>query len=87
MNKCFFIGKVLNEPCFDFLYLKNNISMCYFSLEIDNKTTIKIYGVDEIADYIYQKIYTGTYVCIEGIICSNNNDFSAQITYIETLKK
>ena len=87
MNKSFFIGKVVSEPIFDFFYLGSNISICHFYLELDEETTIRIYGVDEIADFIYQKIHIDQYVNIEGIVCNNEDDFSAKITDIEPLKK
>lgn len=87
MNKCFLIGKVVSEPIFDFFYLRSNISICHFFLELNEETIIKIYGVDEIADFIYQRIHINEYVSIEGIVCSNDDDFSAKITDIEPLKK
>lgn len=89
MNKCYFIGKVVSTPIFDFLYDSKYISICHFSLELNDKdkNVIKIYAVNELADYIYQKVDINKYICIEGILCSNIEDFSVQIINVELLKK
>lgn len=41
MNKCYLIGKIISEPIFEFFFMEDNISICYFFVEIQNKNKIK----------------------------------------------
>lgn len=68
MNKCWLMGKIVVEPDFDFLYMKRNISIAYFYIELRNKSIIKVFAYDDIADYIYQNLSINQEVIIEGKI-------------------
>ena len=64
MNRCFIVGKVINNPEFDFLYMEKRISISYFCLKLNDDNIIKIFGYDENADYIYRNIKSGETVII-----------------------
>ena len=86
MNKCFFIGKIISDPIFEFLYMNDNISICYFFLELIDKTVISIYATDVLADFIYQNLNINNFVSIEAVVCNNSvSIFSAKITQLKKL--
>ena len=68
MNLCIELGKIINEPQFDFLYKSKRISIAYFNMELINKSNIKVFAYDEKADYIYRRLRVGDSICIEGEI-------------------
>ena len=86
MNRCFLIGKVLNEPEFKFIYMKCNISIAYFYIKLKNGSVLKIYGYDDMADYIYRNIISGKIVTIEGELREEKRNIEVRINEIEKLK-
>lgn len=42
MNKCFLIGKVVSEPIFDFFFMKNDISICYFTITLTENNKVDV---------------------------------------------
>lgn len=50
--------------------LKNKISIATCKVELLNKSIVKIYGYDDIADYIYRNLKIYKYILIEGKIDS-----------------
>ena len=83
MNECYLIGKVVSQPIFEFLYNSQYISICYFTIELEKNIFVKVFALDRIADYIYQKININKYVCIEGKLCDNTKNFSVEISNIQ----
>lgn len=68
MNECYLIGKVVSQPIFEFLYNSQYISICYFTIELENNIFVKVFALDRIADYIYQKININKYVLKESYV-------------------
>lgn len=70
MNKCFVIGKIIEEPNFNFLFnKKKHISIVKFKFKIlSNLSIIKVKAFDEKADYIYRFYSKNDYVIVEGWI-------------------
>ncbi len=86
MNKCYFTGKVLNEPIFKFFFMGDNISISYFFILLENNCKIELFALNELADYIYQNIHSNQIVCIDGSLYNKlNNKFSVQINSIEII--
>lgn len=86
MNKCFIIGKVLNEPEFDFLYMDSKISISYFWIQLNNSNNIvKIFGYDENADYIYRCVKKGETLIIDGQIRCENKNIEIEANRIEKM--
>lgn len=83
MNKVFVIGEVVTLPTFDFIYMGLKISIAYFTIKLDSDIYLKVFGYDEIADLIYQKIQPKQIIMIEGSLCNNSENFSIEIDYIE----
>lgn len=47
MNECYLIGKVVSQPIFEFLYNSQYISICYFTIELENNIFVKVFALDE----------------------------------------
>jgi len=71
MNLCFLIGKVVSEIKFDFILNSKDISIARFSIELENKSVVVVKGYNEIADYCYKNLITGSIVVIQGSLNSN----------------
>lgn len=71
MNLCFFIGKVVSEIKFDFILNSKDSSIARFSIELENKSVVVVKGYNEIADYCYKNLITGSIVVIQGSLNSN----------------
>ena len=86
MNKCYLMGKVVNEPIFNFFFMEDNISICYFWLKLKNNSKIKVFALNELADYVYQNIRANQIILIDGCLDSKGNkDLSVQIKNIEII--
>ena len=51
-----------------------------FKMELENGSMVKVYGYDEIADFIYKKLQKNNSVLIEGSLDSNR-DIECKIIY------
>lgn len=87
MNKCFFMGQIKEEINFDFLYGSKYISIAYTKLELLDKNIIKIYGIDNIADYMYQNFEKNDYIIMEGKIRIINKQIEVEIYKIDKTNK
>lgn len=86
MNKCYLIGKVANDPIFKFFFMEDNVSICYFWIELKNNCKIKAFALNELADYVYQNIHSNQIILIDGCLdCTGNKDISIQIKDIEVI--
>lgn len=65
MNLCFFSGEIISDIKFEFVYnSKKHVSYLEFEIEIDDhneleKSVIKVYAFDNIADFVYQNYAKG----------------------------
>ncbi len=72
MNKCYLIGKVIGEPIFNFFFMEDNISICYFWINLEN-CNIKIFALNDLADCVYQNVQAGQILLVEGCLDSYEN--------------
>ena len=67
MNECFLMGTIIKKVEFEFLYCdKKHISIAKTEIELSNQSIIHIYGYDEMADKMLQKIKEKEKVLIYG---------------------
>ena len=71
ISLCFLIGKVVSEIKFDFILNSKDISISRFSIELENKSIVIVKGYNEIADYCYKNLITGSIVGVQGSLNSN----------------
>ena len=72
MNLCFFIGQIIEETKFNFIYNKKETSIAKNIIKLNNNSIIKLIGYDEIADFLYSKININDNVFIEGMLMEDN---------------
>lgn len=77
MNKCFLIGKVISEPIFDFFFMKNDISICYFTITLTENNKVDVFALNDIADFVYQNVSLNQLIMIDGTL---NSTKSGQIS-------
>lgn len=65
MNEVFIIAKV-KDINFEFMYDSKYISICIVKLQLQNKTKIKAYGYNEIADTMIQELKKEDIIFING---------------------
>ena len=82
MNLCFFIGQIIEETKFNFIYNKKETSIAKNIIKLNNNSIIKLIGYDEIADFLYSKININDNVFIEGMLMEDN---CIEIKYIRCL--
>ncbi len=88
MNIVILYGKIIDNINFEFIYnkysknskIKNKTSIVKFKMELENGSMVKVYGYDEIADFIYKKLQKNNSVLIEGSLDSNG-DIECKIIY------
>lgn len=88
MNIVILYGKIIDNIDFEFIYnkysknskIKNKTSIVKFKMELENGSMVKVYGYDEIADFIYKKLQKNNSVLIEGSLDSNG-DIECKIIY------
>ncbi len=68
MNLCFTIGKIVSNVEFNFLYNSKFTSIAKCKIMLNNKSVIKIFGYDDIADFLYSKIRKNNLVFIYGML-------------------
>ena len=84
MNSCAIMCKVLNLPNFDFLFMSKKTSIAFFWAELSNKSIVKVYGFDDVADDIFKNINENDVLLIDGVLrCVNN---TLEIEIVELLK-
>ena len=71
MNICFISGKIISDISFKFIVNGQNISICYFNIELSNKSIVKCLAYNEMADSCYFKVRNGDFVYIQGFLNSN----------------
>lgn len=67
MNKCFFIGKIINDIDFKFIVnSKKYYSISIFQIELNNKSIMTVKGYNEIADFCYKSLIKNNYIALYG---------------------
>ena len=84
MNKFYALGKILEEPKFDFLYNSAMTSITRFNFKLNNKSVIEAFGYDDIADYIIRELNKNDIIMIEGKL-RNYNKIKVEIEKIYKL--
>ena len=85
MNKCFFIGRILENIDLKFIKHKNKIknnSITLFKLQLLDKNYIKVKAYNEIADFCYRKLRKDDIVFLLGIL---EQDGLITIKYIKKI--
>ena len=77
MNRCFFIGKIIEISDYKFFY-NSKIHNAKISLKIqilvkkyEKKQIIILHGYDNIADHIYQNYTNNDIISVEGELMQN----------------
>ncbi len=80
MNLVIVFGKIVSNVEFKFIYnryssreLKDKTSIATCRIELLNKSIVKVYGYDKIADYMYRKLKVNDNMLIEGKLDSLGN--------------
>lgn len=68
MNKCFFMGFVINNIDFQFIINGKHDSIVQFSIVLFNGSIIKIIAFDKLADFCYRKLKMDCLICVEGYL-------------------
>lgn len=73
MNLVIVLGKIVSNVEFKFIYnrysskeLKDKTSIATCRIELLNKSIVKVYGYDNIADYMYRNLKVNDSILIEG---------------------
>ena len=73
MNLVIVLGKIASNVEFKFIYnrysskeLKDKTSIATCRIELLNKSIVKVYGYDNIADYMYRNLKVNDSILIEG---------------------
>ena len=74
MNICILMGKVIEEVDFKFIYNNNSISISNCKIQLMDKTQIKIYGLDEKADYMYKNLNINDIILVSGSIVNEGKN-------------
>lgn len=83
MNKCFFIGKLIEKENLKFILnkKKKHKSQIIGKMQLLDETIINIIGYDEMADYMYRNELE--YIYISGSLIEINNLFFVEIEEIK----
>ena len=80
MDLVIVFGKIVSNVEFKFIYnryssreLKDKTSIAICRIELLNKSIVKVYGYDKIADYMYRKLKVNGNMLIEGKLDSLGN--------------
>ena len=84
MNECFFIGNIITDIEFNFLYNSKHISIAKFEVYIGENQKITVKAYDEIADYVYSKLEKHNIVFLYGRI---NTKVEVILEYIKIIGK
>lgn len=66
MNIVFICGKIVSNIEFKFMIDKKHISIVTFSVELSNKSIVRVMAYDEMADKCYKELEKGNKVAITG---------------------
>ncbi|MBR2745013.1 MAG: hypothetical protein IKE01_06970 [Clostridia bacterium] len=85
MNKCFFIGQVIEVQKFKFILNKNIKHKSEIGLKIKllDKNCIRAVAYDGVADYVLRNIFCNSMVCVQGRMEQNKKILQVVIKYIE----
>ena len=99
MNLVIIAGKIIQKIDFKFIYdkyknKKNEVEIAYQEkykhtsiassmIELKNGSIVKIYGYDEVADFMYKNLYEADLVLIEGKINSNMSILVLEIFIVD----
>ena len=86
LNECCIIGKVIDNPELDFIYRGVNFSIAYFFVELSNSNIVKVFGYDEMADYIYKNVKENSIVCITGELRDKGKSIQIEIKEMDIMK-
>lgn len=83
MNKCFFIGKVIEKGDFRFILnkKKKHKSQITGKAQLLDETIINFIGYDEMADYIYRNEFE--YIYMSGSLIELNKNLFIEIEEIK----
>ncbi len=83
MNKCFFIGKMIEKENLKFILnkKKKHKSQITGKMQLLDETIVNFVGYDEMADYIYRNEFE--YIYISGSLIELNNLFYIEIEEIK----
>lgn len=85
MNKCFFIGKIIENIDLKFIKQQSKIkhnSITLFRVNLVDKNNIKVKAYDEIADFCYSKLKKYDKVFLLGIL---EQEGLVEIRYIKKI--
>ena len=82
MNICFISGKIVSDIKFKFIINSKNNSVCYFNVQLSNKTIITCLAYNEMADFCYSILKKGNFIYIQGFL---NSSYEIMIEYLELL--
>ena len=68
MNECFFIGKIISNINFEFIYKSKNIAITNFRMKLLDNNEIDVKAYNELADYCYSKLEINDIIFINGKI-------------------
>ena len=85
MNKCFFIGKMIEKNEFKFILNKKmkHKSQIKCKVELSNNSVIDVIAYDRTADYILRKDIN--FVLINGILEQLDNGIQVEVTELVNL--
>lgn len=85
MNKCFFIGKIIEKNEFKFILNKKmkHKSQIKCKMELSNNSVIDVIAYDRTADYILRKDIN--LVLIHGVLEQLENGIQVEITELTNL--
>ena len=66
MNLCFVRGKIISDVEFQFMIESKSNSICYFKLQLENKSEILVKGYNELADFCYRNLAKEDIVLLQG---------------------
>ena len=84
MNICFISGKIISDINFKFIINSKNISICYFNVQLSNKSIIKCLAYNEMADFCYCNLRKSDNLYIQGFL---NSNYDVIIEIIRSYKK
>ncbi len=80
MNLCFVSGIIISDIEFKFIIESKYISVCYFTLQLKNKSSILVKGHNEMADFCYHNLSKYDKIIVQGKL---NNKMEIIISEIQ----
>lgn len=66
MNECFVVAEIVEGIHFEFLYKQKQCTIAFTKVKLSNSSIIKVYGYDNIADFMYRNLKNEQKVFIYG---------------------